>query len=93
MNYQSAPRMNNLLTSATGMELSKLNSATLEDLRKIEQLGQERAEELIKYRDANGDFEGWEDIKKVPGFSEEIVDLLRAGNNDEEGEGIEMEEE
>lgn len=75
------------------MELSKINQATLEDLDKVEGIGHERAVQLLKYRDEHGDFESWEEVKNVPGFSEELIDILRTSNNNNNGDEEEIETE
>ncbi len=76
------------------MEISQLNEAKAQDLEKIEGIGHQRAQDIVNYREENGDFESWDDVKKIPGFSEEMVDVLRTNGADwgEDEEDIQSEE-
>ena len=67
------------------MEIQKLNQATVEELAEIEGIGQKHAKEIIEYREENGDFENWEEVKNIPDFNEELVEVLKSqGEEDEE---------
>jgi competence protein ComEA len=65
-----------------------LNEAEVKDLENIQGIGKKRAEEIVKYRDENGEFESWDDLKKVPGFDDQMVGALKA-----QGEADEAKEE
>lgn len=56
-----------------------LNTASTGEIVKanIPHMSSERAQALVDYRDENGPFEDWEEVKKVPGFNEEIVKSLQ----------------
>lgn len=59
-----------------------LNNCKVDDLTRISGFSKERAEALIRYRDEHGPFKGWGDVDKVPGFSQNLIDLLkRSGVN------------
>ncbi len=52
-----------------------LNTATEEALANIPWLGAERAKELVRHRP----FTHMDDVRRVPGFSEDIIDQLVRG--------------
>ncbi len=53
-----------------------LNTAGRDQLEQVGGLGRERAERLIQARP----LDGWEDVKRIEGFSDTLVnDLKRAG--------------
>ena len=65
-----------------GRDITWLNQATVEDLEDIEGIGRKRAEEIIKDRDQNGEFKKWDDLKRIPGFSQEMINVLRSQGGD-----------
>ncbi len=53
-----------------------LNSARREDLERVGGLGSERAQRIIDARP----IQSWDDLKRIPGFSDTLVqDLRQAG--------------
>ena len=50
-----------------------LNSADQADLERVGGLGEERARRLVQSRP----FRSWEDLKKIDGFSDKLIDDLR----------------
>ncbi len=71
-----------------------LNMADVEELARIKIIGKKRAQALVDYRDENGPFEDWEDIKNVEGFSESLIEDLKESGatlGDAEAEGEEEE--
>ena len=59
-----------------------LNTATAEEIAaaNIERLDRKKADELVKFREENGPFNSWDDVKKVPGFNNDrIRELQKAG--------------
>lgn len=56
-----------------------LNEATVDEIVEadVEQVDEERAEDLVRYRDEHGPFRSWDDVKCVPGFSDRMVQNLR----------------
>ena len=52
-----------------------LNSSSLEELAELPMIGRERAEAMIQSRP----FRSWEDVARVPGISNGIIDDLRSG--------------
>ncbi|MGH7141600.1 MAG: ComEA family DNA-binding protein [Minisyncoccia bacterium] len=70
-----------------------LNRCTVEEIvqAEIPQVSRDRAEVLVSYREENGSFESWDEVKDVPGFSDEMVENLRdagmvLGQSDEDWE-------
>ena len=47
-----------------------INEAAVEDLMRIPEIGEVKARSIIEYREANGRFQGIEDITKVSGIGE-----------------------
>jgi competence protein ComEA len=54
-----------------------LNTANIEDLMTISGVIRERAQKIIEYRENNGPFKSWDDVRRIPGFSDDLVDLMR----------------
>lgn len=62
--------MTSAIGEANGVDL---NSATAEELDRIGGLGEERARRIAE----NRPFRSWDDLKRVEGFSDTLVDDLR----------------
>jgi competence protein ComEA len=54
-----------------------LNTATEQELSGIQGIGKDYAEKIVEYRDENGPFESWEDLKNVPGLPGTMLDTLK----------------
>ncbi len=52
-----------------------LNTASQKNLERLPMVGKERAKLIIE----NRPFENWEDLRKVPGFSDGMIDDLKSG--------------
>jgi competence ComEA-like helix-hairpin-helix protein len=80
-----------------------LNQADMEELAKAFQVSRERAQKILEKRTELGGFKSWDDVKKVPGVSEDQVDDLKDAGitlgssqseaGQQEGEAAEEEEE
>lgn len=57
-----------------------LNTANEQDLMQIEGVSRERAKNIIEYRNQHGPFRTWDDVKKIPGFDEKMLDLFKSSN-------------
>ncbi len=44
-----------------------VNTASKEQLANVQGIGDDKAEEIVKYREENGEFSRVEDLEKVPG--------------------------
>ena len=58
-------------------EIVNINIATKEDLLTITGIGESKAENIIKYREENGDYESIEDIKKVTGIGDSLFEKIK----------------
>lgn len=56
-----------------------LNTATLEDLSRIEGLPEDRARLLVYHREEYGEFRTWDDVRAVPGFTQNLIEQLKRG--------------
>jgi len=54
-----------------------LNKASLQDLERIQVIGKDHARKILDFRTKNGEFKTWEDVRKVPGITSEMLDSLR----------------
>jgi len=56
------------------LDLNTLNEV---DLERIQGIGKQHARDIINYRTRNGPFMSWEDLKKVQGFTTDMIDNLK----------------
>lgn len=61
------------------MSQVNLNTASIEDLSGISGISKERAQLLLDYREEHGEFRTWDDVKSVPGFSQNLIEQLKRG--------------
>lgn len=54
-----------------------INTATKEELMKLSNIGESKAEKIIDYRTTNGNFNSIEDIKKVSGIGDKLYDSIK----------------
>lgn len=55
-----------------------INTATASQLKAVKSgLGQKKAEAIVAYRTANGNFSSVEDLKKIKGFSPKVLERLK----------------
>jgi competence ComEA-like helix-hairpin-helix protein len=54
-----------------------INDASVEDLERTFQINRERAQEILSTRQKLGGFKSWDDVKKVPGISDGMIDNMR----------------
>jgi len=54
-----------------------INTASAADLQKLTGIGPKIAEEIVKYRDANGLFQKTEDLKKVKGVGDKKFEAIK----------------
>ena len=57
--------------------LININTATKEELKQIDGVGDTKAEAIIKYRNDNGPFKDIEEIKKVSGIGETLFEQIK----------------
>ena len=54
-----------------------LNTATEQELSAIQGIGKDNAKKIVEYRNENGPFESWEELKHLPVMSASVVDTLK----------------
>ena len=52
-----------------------INTASVEELTKLDKVGEAYAKRIVEYREANGQFANAEDITKVKGIGPKILEL------------------
>ena len=62
------------LSLAGEMEKININTASAEELVKLDRIGPQYAERIIQYRESNGPFEKPEDIMKVKGIGPKTLE-------------------
>jgi len=65
----------NVIAVAQEIEKININTATVEELARLEKVGPKIAAKIIEYREGNGPFEKPEDIMKVKGIGEKIFEM------------------
>jgi len=55
-----------------------INTATLEELQMLPDIGQLKAEKIVEYRETYGEFRTTEDILNVPGIGSQIFDNIKS---------------
>ena len=54
-----------------------INTATKEELMTLTGIGEKKAEDIIKYREENGEFTSVEDIKNVKGIGDSLFEKIK----------------
>ncbi len=54
-----------------------INTASVEELQKLPNIGPKRAQAIVQYRESQGNFTSVEDITKIPGIGEKTLEKLR----------------
>lgn len=67
----------NTVNSLENNQKVNINTATKEELMKLSNIGESKAEKIIDYRTANGNFNSIEDIKKVSGIGDKLYDSIK----------------
>ncbi len=62
----------------TAADLVDLNTATVQELTQLPNIGPSRAQDIVDYREANGPFATVEDLDKVKGIGPKILDGVRS---------------
>ena len=58
--------------------LVNINTATAEQLQTLPGIGQAKANAIVAYREANGNFSSIEDLRKVPGIKEGVFGQVQS---------------
>lgn len=67
----------NTVNSLENNQKVNINTATKEELMKLSNIGESKAEKIIDYRTVNGNFNSIEDIKKVSGIGDKLYDSIK----------------
>ena len=57
--------------------LININTATKEELMTISGIGEAKAEDIIKYRESNGNFKSIDEIKNVSGIGDSLFEKIK----------------
>ncbi len=71
-----------LLAAVVSMFALDINTATAEEFVKVKGIGAKKAERIISYRNEHGKFQSIDDLKKVKGIGDKIVETIK---NEQEG--------
>jgi competence protein ComEA len=63
------------LSLAAEGEKININTASVEELAKLDRIGPKYAERIVQYREINGPFEKPEDIMKVKGIGQKTLEV------------------
>ena len=64
--------------SSSDSALLNINSASAEDFQTLPGIGQTKANQIVSYRDENGDFKNIEDIKNVSGIGDSTFSQIES---------------
>ncbi|MBI4444007.1 MAG: helix-hairpin-helix domain-containing protein [Acidobacteria bacterium] len=68
----------NTATAPAASDPVNVNKATAKDLETVLGISEKDAAEIIQYREKNGNFGKWEDLKKVPGLDAAKIEEKKA---------------
>jgi competence protein ComEA len=71
------PSIDDTVEAPSTATLINLNTATVEELMELPEIGEVRAEAIVAYREANGPFASVDELVNVDGISERIVEIIR----------------
>ncbi len=70
-----------LFSTLTFAQAIDINTASADQLDKVlKGVGPKKAEDIVKYREANGPFKSLDDLAKVPGIKQKALEKLLAEN-------------
>jgi competence protein ComEA len=67
-----------LLASAISLFALDINTATKDDFVKIKGIGEKKAERIINYRKEHGKFNNIDELKKVKGIGNKIIEIIKS---------------
>ncbi|XP_069136429.1 kinesin-like protein KIF22-B [Argopecten irradians] len=60
--------------------MNRLNTSSVKDLQSLQTVGVKRAKLIFEWREAYGCFSNYEDLKKIPGFTDKYIGNLLKSN-------------
>lgn len=54
-----------------------LNTAGIYELSQIPEIGMEKALTILDYRREKGEFRSWDELRDIPGFTDEMIERLK----------------
>lgn len=76
-NVSSEAKSTNSKAQVENGKKVNINTATLEDLKILNGIGDSKAKSIIEYREQNGGFKSIEDIKNVTGIGEKMFERIK----------------
>lgn len=64
--------------SSAAFALVNINTASKEELISLKGIGEKRAQEILNYRQKNGNFKTVDDLEKVPGIGPGLMKQIRS---------------
>jgi len=68
---------NTSISQGKSNNIVNINSATLEELKTLNGIGDSKAKSIIEYREQNGGFKSIEDIKNVTGIGDKMFETIK----------------
>lgn len=76
-NIEDNTDVNNIETTTNTSNMVNINSATLEELKTLNGVGDAKANGIIEYREKNGGFTSIDQIKEVDGIGEKMFEKIK----------------
>ena len=76
-NSQESVKSSKAASSSVSQSLVDINTATVEQLKTLNGIGDSKAESIIEYREQNGGFKSVEEIKNVTGIGEKMFEKIK----------------
>ena len=76
-NSQESVKSSGEASSSVSQSLVDINTATVEQLKTLNGIGDSKAESIIEYREQNGGFKSVEEIKNVTGIGEKMFEKIK----------------
>lgn len=54
-----------------------LNTVNEQELQRLQGIGKDPAKNIVDFRRQHGPFKNWEDLKRVPGLTQEMIETLK----------------
>ena len=69
--------INDTITNKDDVNLVNINTASIDELKTINGIGDSKAKNIIEYRKKNGNFKSIEDIKNVEGIGDTLYETIK----------------